>query len=75
MTLEEALDPAEAGMGGDVERDASSLPAPTALVVGPPHHDKLGSWELYRSIGSPRLIVAPMVDQSELVRRVVPASS
>ena len=34
--------------------------------------EKLGGYEFYRSIGSPRLVVAPMVDQSELVRPLPP---
>jgi len=37
-----------------------------------PTKRKLTGWELYRDVmGSPRYIVAPMVDQSELVCRFV----
>lgn len=39
--------------------------------TGTPKHAKLGSWEFYRSIGSPQRVVAPMVDQSELPWRVL----
>ncbi|TKY85249.1 hypothetical protein EX895_006329 [Sporisorium graminicola] len=39
--------------------------------TGEPKHAKLGSWDFYRSIGSPRRVVAPMVDQSELPWRIL----
>lgn len=39
--------------------------------TGTPKHQKLASWEFYRSIGSPQRIVAPMVDQSELPWRIL----
>lgn len=39
--------------------------------TGTPKHAKMGSWEFYRSIGSPRRVVAPMVDQSELAWRIL----
>ncbi|KAJ1032404.1 hypothetical protein NDA16_000430 [Ustilago loliicola] len=39
--------------------------------TGTPIHTKLSSWDLYRSIGSPQRVVAPMVDQSELPWRIL----
>lgn len=60
---------AEAVEASEIAR--ASSPAPSALLVGPPQHDKLAGWDLYRAIGSPKLIVAPMVDQSELVHCTV----
>lgn len=42
---------------------------PTFPTPGKPKHEKLGGYDFYRSIGSPKFVVAPMVDQSELVRR------
>lgn len=39
--------------------------------TGEPEHKKLSSWDLYASMGSPKYVVAPMVDQSELAWRIL----
>jgi tRNA-dihydrouridine synthase 1 len=44
----------------------ADLPSPPM-----PKKQKLGGYDFYRSIGSPKWVVAPMVDQSELVRRTL----
>lgn len=53
-------------VGPAIIPDLESFP-PT----GTPIHSKLSSWDLYRSIGSPQRVVAPMVDQSELPWRIL----
>lgn len=39
--------------------------------TGEPEHKKLTSWDLFASMGSPKYVVAPMVDQSELAWRIL----
>lgn len=38
---------------------------------GTPTYDKLHGWDLYRALGKPKHVVAPMVDQSELAWRIL----
>ena len=33
--------------------------------------DKLGGYDLWKDMGEPKYVVAPMVDQSELVRTIL----
>jgi hypothetical protein len=52
-------------------RDASDDPDPAAAALDDDLQPKLGGYEFYRSIGSPRHVLAPMVEQSELPFRTL----
>ena len=65
---QKALEEAEAEEEGE---DTSSPPDadPTRELGGPAHH--AAAWAFWRRIGQPRLVLAPMVNQSELAFRML----
>ncbi|PGH26456.1 hypothetical protein AJ80_01769 [Polytolypa hystricis UAMH7299] len=67
-------DPAPAVNGQSECRGVPGAPGPVAEAAPPPFRRKLLGREFYESLGSPKMILAPMVDRSEFAWRMLTRS-
>ncbi len=58
-------------VGEDVPETSTSSTSMVAAVPGTVGKAKLKGWDFFRSLGSPRYILSPMVGQSELAFRIL----